>query len=187
MENKKTHYINNENFLNALILYKKDCQKAKKLKQQEPQIPNYIGECFLKIATKLSNKPNFISYSFRQEMICDGIKNCLLYFRNFDPKKTKNPFAYFTQIIYFAFLRRIAKEKKQLYLKYKATEQFGILDEEEMFEDENGNMKQFILYDNISEFIDNYEKTKQNKKKTIVSKKRKAKGIENYLSLREII
>jgi hypothetical protein len=87
-----------------------------------------------------------------------------MYFRNFNPDKSKNPFAYFTQIIYYAFLRRIMKEKKQLYVKYKATEQFGLLDEGEMFEDENGNMKQFQMYDNISEFIYNFEEAKEKKK-----------------------
>jgi hypothetical protein len=108
-------------------------------------------------------------------MICDGIENCIMYFRNFDPTKSANPFAYFTQIIYFAFLRRIQKEKKQLYVKYKATEQFGILDEGEMFEDADGNMKQFVLYDNISEFIQTFEEKKKAKRKT------KAKGLEKFL------
>lgn len=172
---KKAHYINNEDFLKALVEYNKQCKVAKKEGKEDPSIPNYIGECFLKIAEHLSRKPNFISYSFRDEMILDGVENCLMYFRNFDPKKSKNPFAYFTQIIYFAFLRRIAREKKHLYVKYKATEQFGILDEAEMFEDENGNLKQFLLYDNISEFIHTFEETKKAKKK------KKAKGLENFI------
>ena len=89
-----------------------------------------------------------------------------MYFKNFDPIKSKNPFAYFTQIIYYAFLRRIMKEKKQLYVKYKATEQFGIFDEHEMFEDSDGNMRQFQLYDNISEFIQTFEENKRNKKRS---------------------
>jgi hypothetical protein len=98
-----------------------------------------------------------------------------MYFRNFDPAKSNNPSAYFTQIIYYAFLRRIMKEKKQLYVKYKATQQFGILDEGEMYEDENGNMKQFELYDNISEFIQNFEENKRKKKES------KTKGIDNFV------
>jgi hypothetical protein len=108
-------------------------------------------------------------------MIADGIENCLMYFRNFDPDKSKNPFAYFTQIIYFAFLRRIMKEKKQLYIKYKATQQFGILDEGEMYEDAEGNMKQFELYDNISEFIETFEQNREKKKKI------KIKGVDNFI------
>lgn len=167
--NKKTnHYINNADFLKALIEYKEKCRKAEESDLPDPPIPNYVGECFLKIADHLSRKPNFSSYSFREEMVSDAIENCLMYFRNFDETKSKNPFAYFTQITYYAFLRRIVREKKQLYVKYKATEQFGILDEFEMFEDENGNMRQFQLYDNISEFIYNFEQSKTKKKKTKV-------------------
>jgi hypothetical protein len=172
---KAKHYVNNADFLAALISYRAACDAAKEAGKEEPIIPNYIGECFLKIANHLSRKPNFISYSFREEMICDGIENCIMYFRNFDPTKSSNPFAYFTQVIYFAFLRRIQKEKKQLYVKYKATEQFGILDSGEMYEDSDGNMKQFVLYDNISEFIQTFEEKKKEKKKT------KAKGLEKFM------
>ena len=175
MSKKEKHYVNNADFLQALIKYKEDCEVANKKKKQEPNIPDYIGECFLKIANHLSRKPNFISYSFRDEMIADGIENCLQYFRNFNPEKSKNPFAYFTQIIYYAFLRRITKEKKQLYVKYKATEQIGILDEFEMFTDENGNPKQFQLYENISEFIHNFEESKRKKKEE------KTKGVEKFV------
>ena len=123
---KQNHYVNNADFLAALIKYHEDCAIAKKENTQEPDIPNYVGECFLKIAEHLSRKPNFFSYSFRDEMISDGIENCLMYFRNFDPDKSKNPFAYFTQIIYFAFLRRIQKEKKQQATKYKLMENIDI-------------------------------------------------------------
>ena len=174
---KQKHYINNADFLKALIEYKEKCKEAKKLNKPEPSIPNYIGECFMKIAEGLSHKPNFINYTYRDEMISDGIENCLQYFNNFDPSKSKNPFAYFTQVIYFAFLRRISKEKKQLYVKYKATEQIGISDEFEMMEFEDGTNKQFELYDNISEFIENYEVAKKTKKESA----KKAKGIEKFL------
>jgi hypothetical protein len=174
-EKKPKHYINNADFLAALVEYRKLCDDAKSNGKEDPRIPNYIGECFLKIAEHLSRKPNFISYSFRDEMISDGIENCLMYFRNFDPTKSSNPFAYFTQIIYFAFLRRIMKEKKQLYVKYKATEQYGILDEYEMYEDSDGHMKQFQMYDNISEFIHNFEESKRKKKEG------KVKGLEKFI------
>jgi len=174
-EKKPKHYVNNADFLKALIEYKEKCDVAKKEGKEEPNIPNYVGECFLKIAEHLSRKPNFISYSFRDEMIADGIENCMMYFRNFDPAKSKNPFAYFTQIIYYAFLRRIMKEKKQLYVKYKATEQIGILDEYELLEDSDGVAKQFELYDNISEFIHNFEENKKKKKES------KAKGLDQFI------
>lgn len=174
-KHSSNHYVNNNDFLKALIDYRDACILAKAENRNDPPIPNYIGECFLKIAERLSRKPNFIMYSYRDEMISDGIENCLMYFRNFNPDKTDNPFAYFTQIIYYAFLRRIMKEKKQTYLKYKATEQFGILDEFEMYEDVDGTMKPFQLYENISEFIQTFEENKQKKK---ISKK---KGIEKFI------
>jgi len=173
---KQKHYINNPDFLQALVDYKEEQKRCKTNKLPEPPIPNYIGECFMKIAEGLSHKPNFINYTYRDEMMSDGIENCLMYFDNFDPSKSKNPFAYFTQIIYYAFLRRIQKEKKQLYVKYKATEQMGILDEFEMLEFEDGTTRQFELYENISEFIENYEDAKKAKKEV-----KKPKGIEKFL------
>jgi hypothetical protein len=169
------HYINNGDFLQALIEYKK-----RKLSNPNEPIPNYIGECWMKIAEGLSHKPNFIMYTYRDEMISDGIENCLMYFENFDPDKSKNPFAYFTQIIYYAFLRRIQKEKKQLYIKYKSTEQVGVLDEFEMLELDSGITKQFELYDNIGEFIQTYEES-QKKRKDDKKVVKKPKGLENFL------
>jgi len=176
MATKQKHYINNADFLQALIDYKAKTMEAKKNKTAPPAIPNYIGECFMKIAEGLSHKPNFINYTYRDEMMSDGIENCLMYFDNFDPNKSKNPFAYFTQIIYYAFLRRIQKEKKQLYVKYKATEQMGILDEMELMEFDDGTSRQFELYDNIAEFIENYEEAREKKKEV-----KKPKGIEKFL------
>ena len=172
---KPKHYVNNADFLKALIDY-----KARKETNPNEPIPNYIGECWQKIAEGLSRKPNFIGYTYKDEMIGDGIENCLMYFDNFDPQKSSNPFAYFTQIIYYAFLRRIQKETKQMYIKYKSTEQFGVLDEYEMFENENGDIKPFELYDNISEFIGKFE-DKQQKKKESKKVVKKLKGIEKFL------
>jgi hypothetical protein len=140
MAKRKTeNYVNNRDFLDALMVYRKAVEKdffdknnrsptkddRSKLWEGKPQVPSYIGQCFLKIATHLSYKPNFVNYMFREDMICDGIENCLTYIHNFDPEKSTNPFAYFTQIIYFAFLRRISKEKKQLEIKTKILERSG--------------------------------------------------------------
>ena len=96
-----------------------------KLEKPRPRIPNYLGDCFLKIATHLSYKPNFVNYMFKDDMICDGIENCVQYINNFNPEKSSNPFAYFTQIVHYAFLRRIQKEKKQLEIKEKIIEKTG--------------------------------------------------------------
>ena len=116
---KSEHYVNNADFLEAMKGYRKEVNKAIKDKKDKPLVGNYIGSCFLKIANHLSYRPNFINYTFRDDMISDGIENCLQYLDNFNPAKSKNPFAYFTQIIYFAFVRRIQKEKKQVTIKQK--------------------------------------------------------------------
>jgi DNA-directed RNA polymerase specialized sigma24 family protein len=180
----KNHYVNNEDFLQAMIEFKESCEIAKNAGKPRPVIPDYIARCIMMIAEKLSRKPNFYSYTFREDMVGDAIKNCILYIDNFDPTIGKNPFAYFTQIIYFAFIQRINKERKQLYVKYKSTEELSILGDYEQFElsemDGEGEGRQFELYENISEFIDNYEE-KNNIKK--VSKKKKQK--ERELSLLE--
>ena len=122
---KSEHYVNNKELLQALIVYREKVAHAKENDLPKPRITNYLGECFLKIATHLSYKPNFVNYMFRDDMISDGIENCVQYIHNFDPEKSKNPFAYFTQIIHYAFLRRIQKEKKQLDIKTKIIERTG--------------------------------------------------------------
>jgi len=116
-EKKKVHYVDNKKFLAAIIERKEQIKEAEGVGDPKPQITNYLGECILKISNHLSYRPNFINYTYKEEMISDGIENSLQYIDNFDPEKSKNPFAYFTQIIYYAFIRRIAKEKKQQKIK----------------------------------------------------------------------
>ena len=122
---RSEHYVNNKEFLIAIVEYKAMVRRAAEKGEPKPRITNYLGECFLKIATHLSYKPNFVNYMFKDDMICDGIENCVQYINNFDPEKSSNPFAYFTQIIHYAFLRRIQKEKKQLEIKTKIIERSG--------------------------------------------------------------
>ena len=122
---RSEHYVNNKELLEALIVHRTKVAQAKEKDLPKPRISNYLGECFLKIATHLSYKPNFVNYMFRDDMISDGIENCVQYIHNFDPNKSSNPFAYFTQIIHYAFLRRIQKEKKQLEIKTKIIERTG--------------------------------------------------------------
>ena len=131
---KNEHYVNNKEFLAALIRYQEDIEIAKLQDKPKPVIPRYIGECFLKIANHLSFKPNFVNYMFKEDMISDGIENCVQYIHNFNPEKSKNPFAYFTQIIHYAFLRRIQREKRQLEIKNKIIEKSGY---NEVFDDNN--------------------------------------------------
>lgn len=122
---KGEHYVDNKVFLQAMVEWKETCALAEEAGKEKPPVTNYIGECFLKIATHLSYRPNFINYTYKEDMISDGIENCLQYASNFNPEKSKNPFAYFTQIIHYAFLRRIQKEKKQLEIKTKIIEKTG--------------------------------------------------------------
>ena len=128
------HYVNNKEFLAALIKYREDKEIAEIKGLPKPVIPRYIGECFLKIANHLSFKPNFVNYMFKEDMISDGIENCVQYIHNFNPEKSQNPFAYFTQIIHYAFLRRIQREKRQLEIKNKILEKSGY---SEVFDDSN--------------------------------------------------
>ena len=134
VKKKSEHYVNNRELLEALIVYRAKVAHAKENDLPKPRITNYLGECFLKIATHLSYKPNFVNYMFREDMISDGIENCVQYIHNFDPEKSRNPFAYFTQIIHYAFLSRIQKEKKQLEIKTKIIERTGF-DEVMMVDD----------------------------------------------------
>ena len=131
---RSEHYVNNKEFLAALIRYQEDIEIARLQDKPKPVIPRYIGECFLKIANHLSFKPNFVNYMFKEDMISDGIENCVQYIHNFNPEKSRNPFAYFTQIIHYAFLRRIQREKRQLEIKNKILEKSGY---SEVFDDNN--------------------------------------------------
>ncbi|MDB4345135.1 sigma factor for late transcription [bacterium] len=119
---RKRNYVNNKDLLEALINYKKDCREAEDQGEIVPRVPDYIGKCIYQIATRLATKPNFSGYSYKEDMISDGIENCLQYINNFNPEKSQNPFAYFTQIIWYAFLRRIQKEKKQMYIRFKSSQ-----------------------------------------------------------------
>ena len=115
---EKPHYVDNKKFLQAMIEYRDKCNKAEEKGRKKPEVTNYIGECFLKIANHLSYRPNFINYTYRDDMISDGIENCLQYMSNFNPDKSNNPFAY--------FIRRIQKEKKQMLVKSKMIQNAGI-------------------------------------------------------------
>lgn len=165
---KNNHYVSNSDLLKSIESYKEQCRNNESMSLPKPRIPADVGKSILMIAERLARKPNFSSYTFKEEMIGDAIENCILYFDNFNSEKSKNPFAYFTQIIYYAFLRRIEKEKTQLYVKYKSTQNSLILDEEEIQElsrTHGMDDQSYQLYDNIVEFIDRFEERKKPKTK----------------------
>ena len=147
---RSEHYVNNKEFLAALIKLREDREIAEIQGKEKPRIPRYIGECFLKIATHLSFKPNFVNYMFKEDMISDGIENCVQYIHNFNPEKSQNPFAYFTQIIHYAFLRRIQKEKKQLEIKNKILEKTGY---EQVFERDTLDDGNYSEYNQIKDAV----------------------------------
>jgi hypothetical protein len=147
---RSEHYVNNKEFLAALISYRENVELAQIRGEPKPRITNYIGECFLKIATHLSFKPNFVNYMFKDDMICDGIENCVQYIHNFNPQKSQNPFAYFTQIIHYAFLRRIQKEKKQLEIKNKILERTGF---DQVFDDNSIDGSNYSDYNSIKDAV----------------------------------
>ena len=165
----KVHYVDNAVFLEAMIEYKKQYQISKENDEELPIISEYLGSVFLKIAQRLSFRPNFINYAFKDDMISDGIENCLHYIHNFNPEKSTNPFAYFTQIIYYAFIRRIQKEKKQLYIKFKSMQNYEISPEFVNFMDYDEDFKSTGDYKNsdfrvmVDEFVDNFEKSRKKK------------------------
>jgi len=145
---RSEHYVNNKEFLAAIVEYKYLIKLAEEQGKSRPVIPRYLGECFMKIARHLSYKPNFVNYMFKEDMISDGIENCVQYINNFNPEKSSNPFAYFTQIIHYAFLRRIQKEKKQLEIRQKIIDRSGF--EEVMSSDSGDNYSDYnSIKDNV--------------------------------------
>ena len=187
-DNTDNHYVDNFEFFEEMKKWKIVVSESLEIGEPIPPVTDYIGECFLKIAERLSHRPNFINYPFREEMVGDGVENCLMYCSNFDPEKSKNPFSYFTQIIYYAFLRRIQREKKQEYIKYRC---FEIMDEHgivpEDFKEQLKNMKGTSSknpYSNqvlLSETdIENFTK-KPRKKKTKKKTKKKINTLDEVL------
>lgn len=176
---KKTHYVDNKKLYTVLLQYKNDRVNAEKNNLPKPAIPNYAGECIMHIANRLATKSNFANYPFREDMIGDGIENCITYFDNFDPERYANPFAYFTQIIYYAFIRKIQKEKRHLYVKQKTllnSALFGMLEQSDAGD---GEIHQIIDLDNeyMMNLVNDFEAKLAEKKK----KKKSAEGVEKFM------
>ena len=168
------NYINNKEFYALLQQFKANCAEAEKAGQPAPRVPEDIGKCFMMIATKLATKANFSGYTYKDEMICDALENCVVAVHSFNPEKSKNPFAYFTQIIWYAFLRRIEKEKKQTYVKYKSLEQLVV--DAELLDDEGSDAyKNYdIANEKMKPIIDKFEN------KTKKKKPAEPKGLEKF-------
>ena len=183
----KAHYVDNALFLEEMIEYKRQYHISKSNDEELPIISEYLGSVFLKIAQRLSFRPNFINYAFKNDMISDGIENCLHYIHNFNPEKSSNPFAYFTQIIYYAFIRRIQKEKKQLYIKYKSMQNYEISPEYVEYMNYDEDFKTTTDFKNsdfrvvVDEFVHNFEETK--KKKAAVKKKVEPTTLELFMGV----
>ena len=137
----KNNFIDNREFYSAMVNFRAKCDRAKENGEPKPLIPRYIGKCFLDIAEHLSMRPNFSNYIYRQDMVMDAVENCVVYCHNFDPEKSKNPFSYFTQVCWYAFIRRIGKEKKQIEICDKIISKSGF--EEFFVGDQLGSSSDF--------------------------------------------
>ena len=168
MTDKKKHYVDNEKFFLEIKKWKQRVVDAREVDEPDPPSTEFMGECFLKISENLAWRPNFINYTFRDDLVSDGIENCLLYAHNFDPKKSKNPYSYFTQIIHHAYVRRITKEKKQMHIRYRIIEKEQLKEQLENIEDNSHVMvKQFKNYLELHDkYAENPQPTKKLKKKS---------------------
>tara|TARA_X000000950_G_scaffold45715_1_gene52023 strand:+ start:4079 stop:4663 length:585 start_codon:yes stop_codon:yes gene_type:complete len=130
---EKAHYVNNKEFSQAVMDYAVECRDCREKEKQVPKVTDYIARCFIKISEGLSHRPNFVRYTYREEMVMDAVENCLRAIGNYKIETATrtgkpNAFSYFTQICYYAFIRRIMKEKKQQDIKFKFIEKMGIDD-----------------------------------------------------------
>ena len=167
MTDKRKHYVDNDKFFVEMKKWKQRVIDAREVDEVDPPATEYMGECFLKISENLAWRSNFINYTFRDDLVSDGIENCLLYAHNFNPEKSKNPFSYFTQIIHHAYVRRITKEKKQMHIKYRYVERSGILDQINTdVEDNQKNTKKFVDYLKAHEKYAENPQPKKRKKKS---------------------
>lgn len=160
------NYVNNAQMLQSIVEYREKLEKARADGTPEPRVPEYLGDCILKIATHLARKANFTNYSYKSELISDGIENAIRVVNSFDPNKSSNPFSYFTQVIYFAFLRRIASEKKQSYVKAKLIQNMPFDSFEIQEHDDDADFKNAYtaFIQSHQNFDDSFLKKKEKKK-----------------------
>ena len=175
---KKKNYINNREFYSRIVEYQLRVKKAQEEGTEIPRIPEYIGLCIDMLAKNLARLPRFANYSYKDEMIQDGIENCILYFNDFNPEKSQNPFAYYTLVIYRAFIRRISKEERQRYIAVKSLQ--NVSQDLSMFVDDEGKpLIDVHIYDNLNTFMDKFEKKEEAKKQKRKEAKKKAEDSKN--------
>ena len=107
------HYVNNREFTLALDDYSRACKKAEEEGKTKPQMNNYLGGCIMKMSNRLANSPRFSGYSYKEEMIHNGILAAVKYAHRFNGDKFDNGFAYVTQILFSHFIITIKNEKKK--------------------------------------------------------------------------
>ena len=175
---KAEHYVNNKEFTAAVAEFNTLVKEAVAANQVPPRMTEYIGECIYKIATRLSTRPNFINYTYRDEMICDAIENCIQYIRNFNVEKSSNAFAYVTQICYYAFLRRIQKEKKQVYIKQKQIMESSLT--MDSFATIDGQHDPTLVNSNVDWMQENMNRVEYEPRKSKNKKAKKEKSLEKF-------
>jgi hypothetical protein len=181
----KAHYINNKEFSLAVVEYVKECDKAKKNELPKPTVTDYIAKCFIKISEGLSHRPNFVRYTYREEMVMDAVENCLRAINNYKIEtatRTGNPnaFSYFTQICFYAFIRRITKEKKQQEIKFRFIEKMGIDDFVEMGMDGAGAEETMNYVDTLRQRISTVRK-KDEAVKDFAKKEKEIEKLELFM------
>ena len=181
---KSIHYVNNADFSQAVVDYVTITDEAKKEKQSIPNVPDYIATCFLRIAEGLSHKSNFIRYTYREEMVMDAVENCLKAIGNYDLKAATrtgkpNAFAYFTQISWYAFLRRIAKEKKQQDIKIKYLTRSGVENFMDMGDDATANYVAGAFVETLRDRIEKVRGADTQFKAYVQEEKKKKKRVKN--------
>jgi hypothetical protein len=164
--NLPREYVNNAEFLQALIDYKQSIKASEFSGLPKPRVPEYIGECLLKITENIAKRPNFSGYTFIEDMKGDAIQNCLLYLHNFNEDSSKNPFGYFSKIIWYAFLRRIDHESTETYVKFKSLEASPLFTDHKMESKKFVNLNKSVLNENTHHIIEKYEDKLLRKKKT---------------------
>ena len=183
---KKPHYINNKDFSLAVVDYVTLANKAKEKDKPIPMVTNYIATCFLKISEGLSHRPNFVRYTYREEMVMDAVENCLRAIKNYKIETATrtgkpNAFSYFTQICYFAFIRRIAKEKKQQDIKFKFIEKMGIEDFTQLGQDGSGAAESMVYIDTLRDRMSKVRHGDEALKEFKAKEKAKDKRLELFM------